>query len=42
MAEGGLEAVVFDFVEAVHVELPHEAVELVVAEVFGKHDLLEF
>ena len=28
--------------EAVHVELPDETVDLVVPEVAGKHDLLEF
>ncbi len=42
VAECGLEVVVFDFVEAIHVELSHERVDFVVPEVFGKHDLLEF
>ncbi len=41
MAEGALEMVVLHFVEAVHVELPHKTVDLLVPEVTRKHDLLE-
>lgn len=41
MAEGAFEVVVFDFVEAVHVELPDEAVHFVVAEVPGQYDFLQ-
>lgn len=42
MSEGAFEGVVFDFMEAVHVELPDEAVHLVVSEVVREHDLFEF
>jgi hypothetical protein len=42
VAEGALEGVVFDLVEAVHVELPDKAVHFVVAEVVRQDDLLEF
>jgi len=38
MAEGAFEVVVFDFVEAVHVELADEAVHFVVPEVFGQDE----
>lgn len=41
MAEGAFEVVVFDFVEAVHVELPDEAVHFVVAEEPGQYDFLQ-
>lgn len=41
VAEGAFEVVVFDFVEAVHVELPDEAVHFVVAEVPGQYDFLQ-
>ena len=41
VAEGAFEVVVFDLVEAVHVELPDEAVHFVVAEVAGQYDFLE-
>ena len=41
MAEGAFEVVMFDLVEAVHVELPDEAVDFVVAEVAGEHDFLQ-
>lgn len=41
MAEGAFEVIVFDFVEAVHVELPDEAVHFVVAEVPGQYDFLQ-
>jgi hypothetical protein len=40
--EGALEGVVFDFVEAVHVELPDEAVHFVVPEVVRQHDFFKF
>ena len=33
VAEGALEVVMFDFVKAIHIELSHEAVDFVVAEV---------
>ena len=42
VAEGALEVVVFDFVEAIHIELPHKTVHLVVSEVTRQHQLLEF
>jgi hypothetical protein len=42
MAEGALEGVVFDLMEAVHVELSNEAVHLVVAEVVRQDDFFEF
>lgn len=41
MAEGALEGVVFDLVEAVHVELSDKAVHLIVSEVMRQHDLLK-
>ena len=41
MAEGAFEVVMFDLVEAVHVELPDEAVHFVVAEVPGQYDFLQ-
>lgn len=41
MAEGAFEMVVLHFVEAIHVELPHKAIDLLVPEVTRKHDLLE-
>jgi hypothetical protein len=40
--EGALEAIMFDFMKAVHVELPDEAVDFVVAEIVGKNDLFKF
>jgi hypothetical protein len=40
--EGALEGVVFDFMEAVHVELPDEAVHFVVPEVVRQHDFFKF
>lgn len=42
MHEGALERGMFDFVEAIHVELSDEAVDLVVAEVFRQDKLLQF
>jgi hypothetical protein len=42
MPEGALEGVVLDFVEAVHVELPHEAIHLVVSEVVREHNFFKF
>ena len=42
MLEGGLEVVMFGFVKAVHVELTDETVHLVMAEVFGEDNFLEF
>ncbi len=41
MPEGAFEVVMFDLVEAIHVELPHETVNFVVAEVVWQHYLLE-
>lgn len=41
MLEGAFEVVMLHFVEAVHVELPHETVHLLVPEVSWKHDLFE-
>jgi hypothetical protein len=41
VAEDAFGVVCARLVEAVHVELPDEAVDLVVAEVAGEHDLLE-
>lgn len=41
VAEGAFEVVMFDLVEAVHVELPDEAVHFVVAEVPGQYDFLQ-
>ncbi len=42
MFEGAFEMIMFHFVEAVHVELSNEGVHFLMAEVAGKHDLLEF
>lgn len=42
MTERAFEVVVFDFVEAIHVELPHKAINFVVPEVFRQYDFLEF
>ena len=42
MLEGAFEVVMLDLVEAVHVELPHEAVHLVVPKVPGQHYLFKF
>ena len=33
VAEGALEVVMFDFVEAIHIQLPHKTIHLVVSEV---------
>lgn len=41
MPEGALEGVMFDLVEAVHVELSYKAVHLVVAEVVRQDDLFK-
>lgn len=41
MAEDALGVVCAGLVEAVHVELSDKAVDFVVAEVSGEHDLLE-
>lgn len=41
VTEGAFEVVMFDLVEAVHVELPDEAVHFVVAEVPGQYDFLQ-
>lgn len=40
MPEGAFEVVMFDFMEAIHVELPYEAVHFIVPEVPGQHDFL--
>lgn len=40
--ESGFEVVVFCLVEAVHIELPDEAVDFVVSEVFREDYFLEF
>ena len=42
MSEGAFEGVVFDFMEAVHVELSDEAVHFVVSEVMREHDFFKF
>jgi hypothetical protein len=39
--EGAFEVVMLHFVEAVHVELPHKAVDFFVPEIPRQHDLLE-
>jgi len=40
MFESAFEVVVFDFVEAIHVELPDKAVNFIVPEVFGQNNFL--
>ena len=42
MLESGLEVIMFGFVKAIHIELTHKAVHLIMAEVFGEDDLLKF
>lgn len=41
MLEGAFEVVMFHFVEAVHVELAHKTVHLLVSKVSGEYDLFE-
>jgi len=41
MSECAFEIVVFDFVEAIHVELPDKAVNLIVPEVFGQNQFFQ-
>ena len=41
MPKGALEVVMFDFVEAIHVELPHKTVHLFMPKVSRKHNLLK-
>ena len=42
MSEGAFEGVVFDFMEAVHVELSDKAVHFVVSEVMRQHNFFKF
>ena len=42
MLEGAFEVIMFHFVEAIHVELPHKAVHFFVSEVSRQHYFLEF
>jgi hypothetical protein len=42
VAKGAFEAVMFDLVEAIHVELPYKTVHFVVSEETWQNDLLEF
>lgn len=41
MLEGALKIVVLHFVEAIHIELPDKAVDLLMPKVARQHDLLE-
>ena len=42
MAEGAFEVVMFDLVEAVHVELPYETVDFIMPKVLRQDQLLKF
>ncbi len=42
MLESAFKAIVFDLMEAIHVELPHKAIHFIVTEVTRKNNLFEF
>lgn len=42
MLESAFKAIMFDLMEAIHVELPNKAVHFIVTEVTRKNNLFEF